>query len=769
MKNLFYLLIFIFSINVFSQDSLKLTKISSINKISEFDIKITDNAFCEYPDICQDEANNFWITYTELTKEGEVIILVQLKDTSIIRTYQISKSCGFEFRPRLYCDKGNKIWIVWAAKRNNNWDIYSRYLSNGKLSAEFRITQNTSVDINPVITGDGNENIFIAWETNRSGNFDIYFTKISDDKIYDEFAITTSDDMELRPSIICNESEIYVSWDKQHLSSYQIMLRIFNGNIWESEKYISSDIGFNMSSSLALNNKNELYISYHSNLQPDKHIGLTPWVYLVKYADEDIVENHVLAESGDWIKNGEEQGFEFPTILFDSDNILWLFGRPSQGFYAQLFSDNKKSEIFKFDVPGWGGRGLYVCPLLGNDGIIYAVRRDINRIYLSKLDIKNYHLDWKQTERLVFDKDIYEEFTYDRPIIDSPTYKMKEDYKVFFGDIHQHSAISDGMGTIDQCYTRSKYVFGYDFASLTDHEWFVGNLIIPSEWEWIKIIGQEFNQDGEFVVIPAFEWTTGRLPKGFGHKNVYFDNWNMPIFSMKIDAKNTKILFDSLRQYDGIAIPHHIGWTGTDWENHDSRIQPIIEIVSAHGAFEYLGNEPITHRGGILGNFIQDGLTKGLHFGFTGSSDGHGLRWHHGICRKENEWTTGLTGLISDELSLSKIYEALKNRQVYATSGTPIIIKFSINNYQMGEEISTNDKPEIRIDVIGTNRIKYVTLIRDNEEILFLGKDRLEGYQVTATFIDELIKPGTHYYYCRVIQEDGEMAWSSPIWIDYRK
>ena len=30
------------------------------------------------------------------------------------------------------------------------------------------------------------------------------------------------------------------------------------------------------------------------------------------------------------------------------------------------------------------------------------------------------------------------------------------------------------------------------------------------------------------------------------------------------------------------------------------------------------------------------------------------------------------------------------------------------------------------------------------------------------------ITPGEHYYYVRVIQEDNNMAWASPIWVNYQ-
>lgn len=35
----------------------------------------------------------------------------------------------------------------------------------------------------------------------------------------------------------------------------------------------------------------------------------------------------------------------------------------------------------------------------------------------------------------------------------------------------------------------------------------------------------------------------------------------------------------------------------------------------------------------------------------------------------------------------------------------------------------------------------------------------------TATLIDRP-PDGTHYYYLRVAQQDGEMLWSSPVWVD---
>ena len=40
--------------------------------------------------------------------------------------------------------------------------------------------------------------------------------------------------------------------------------------------------------------------------------------------------------------------------------------------------------------------------------------------------------------------------------------------------------------------------------------------------------------------------------------------------------------------------------------------------------------------------------------------------------------------------------------------------------------------------------------------------------QVSFAYRDVDAEPGESYYYVRIQQEDGQMAWASPIWVDYR-
>lgn len=745
----------------------KETPIQPASILGAKDIQITSHPLCEYPDIAIDKDKNIWIVYTEIKRDNEYIKLKKIINEQVVDSFVVSTHSGMEYKPRIVCDKTNRVWIVWSAKRNNNWDIYARSIKNREFSKELQITTHPDVDINPEIAVSSNGEIIAVWESLRNNNFDIFAVKFNKSHIFNPIAVSTSKEMDLRPVIaIDKKGNQFVTWDRQQFGGYTVLLKqLDKENAGEIE--ISSQKGFNQCPYLTFDKNNILTIAYQSDLTPSGNIGITPWIYIKKFKDLKTIESFTTASPGDWVKNYEDQGFEFPIIGYNSDNRMWLTGRPSQGFFIQNIDGKNSSDLYKINKSGWGGRGKQARFLFDDNDTMYSVRRDIKYIYLNILPGDNNNIQLpNHVQDIKFDSTF---LINKKSKNNNSSQTLDKRYHILFGDIHQHSWLSDGMGTADACYTRSKYRYEYDFAALTDHEWFVKNLLMPSEWEWIKIISKCFNNDSDFITFSAYEWTSPRLPKGFGHKNVFFFDWDIPIFSLKSEAKNTKNLFNLLNGENAFAIPHHIGWTGIDWENHDELTQPDFEIVSAHGAFEYMGNEPINHRGGMPGYFVQDGLAKGLKFGFTGSSDGHGLRWHHGIARKLDEWQTGLTGVLVKEKSRKAIFEALQKRHVYATSGVPIQIDFRINDNIMGKEIFISSPPEIQINVKGTNKIHYVILLRDNKEIAYFGKDFDFGNGVRKKIIDDSIETGNHWYYLRIIQEDGEMAWSSPIWVEYKK
>ncbi len=760
-----YFRIFLFSfILFFSGSAADAQKVAELSSVSANDVKLIDDVFAEYPDLCFDRTGNLWVAWMQNGEAGEQILLRKTANGDSAAQFVVSTNNGMEYRPRLACDNANRLWVVWAAKRNNNWDIYARWVQTDELSAEIRLTEHPAVDIHPAVRSAPDGSVWVVWESLRNGNFDIYSVQLIEGKTKNPIPVSENQYNDFRPALAAaGNGEVWIAWDRQVRDSYRVLLRRINGGDNQEERVVSPRAGFNQAPTLVVSKTDELVVAWQSDLRPDGDVGLSPWIYLKKFAQNRQTAFVTLADEGDWSKSGEDQGFEFPALQFDDNGRLWVFGRPSQGFFAQATDFLQKSDLYRFAVKGWGGRGQYVQTAVSPDGKLITVRRDIRAIYLTEIDPNRPEFDLQTPLKAVSFSAAVSKKGHHIKISDE--LKLTDGNRILFGDLHQHSWLSDGMGTADAAYTRSRFVYDYDFSALTDHEWFVGNMITPSEWEWLKIVARQFYRPDSFFTFAAYEWTTPRLPKGFGHKNVYFSGWDRPVFSFKNIAATTPDLFELLKKNGAIAVPHHIGWTGVDWDNHDETAQPDVEIVSAHGAFEYMGNEPITHRGGMPGNFVQDGLAKGLKFGLLGSSDGHGLRRHHGISRKEDAWQTGLTAVIVQDNSREAIFNALQQRRVYATSGVPIQIDFRINGHWMGEEITLSGQPEIEITVIGTHTLHYAILLRDNKEILHLGRDRYEGRGVKSTFIDKEVTPGRHWYYLRVLQEDGEMAWSSPVWV----
>ena len=83
----------------------------------------------------------------------------------------------------------------------------------------------------------------------------------------------------------------------------------------------------------------------------------------------------------------------------------------------------------------------------------------------------------------------------------------------------------------------------------------------------------------------------------------------------------------------------------------------------------------------------------------------------------------------------------------------------------MGEEFTASSLPPLKIRVIGTSEVASVEIIK-NEEIIFTTTPNQKD--VELTFVDQDAPSGTSYYYVRVIQDDRQIAWSSPIWVNYR-
>lgn len=227
----------------------------------------------------------------------------------------------------------------------------------------------------------------------------------------------------------------------------------------------------------------------------------------------------------------------------------------------------------------------------------------------------------------------------------------------------------------------------------------------------------------------------------------------------------------------------------------------LAEIYSEHGGTENVSrfqNDNFKTTSESL--YLQYALKKGKKFGFIAGSGGYASRpgFYKGDVTKRipnppagTLSTKGLTAVISDSSSRSAIMNALRNRKCYATTGARIYLEFSAKTQNktatIGEEIlDLSSESGIKDDVIFTFRAISdsssvltdisVTVIEIGgliEEYLIPGNEFDEGTgdsgNLTLIFPTSLLTTDGKEYcaYLRVRQRDGQVAWSSPIWINY--
>jgi hypothetical protein len=467
-------------------------------------------------------------------------------------------------------------------------------------------------------------------------------------------------------------------------------------------------------------------------------------VALVALDDGATAAEAVPAGAGGAEPRGEDQGWELPAIAASADGTLWLVGRSTHGHHlAQRRSDGSWTAPVALGPSGWGGRGRRHALAVHRDAV-WLARRAPDGIQIGPCP-----------------SPIAGPIEGSRPVIrPRGAAAVARDRAVLFGDLHQHTAHSDGCGAPEDLWVAARAGRGLDFAAITDHDQFCRRALGPATWQMMRHVADAFDEPGRFVAIVGYEFTGPRHP-GPGHKCVYFGSRSPD----RVPDRDVDALFAQLRELGGIAVPHHVGWTGGDFAHHDPAVQPVWEICSVHGCYEAAGGcaaHPPRADHVIPGQFVRDALDAGLRFGFIGSSDSHGLDWHHGIARWRNPFRSGLACLVGAEPTRDGIIAALRGRRTYATTGAMIRVHAELDGAAIGSELPAGTSGEVAVTVEGTAPIQRIAIVHRGGEHLLRG----DGAHPRVTARGEVPRhDAPSYLYLRIEQADGEVAWTSPWWI----
>ena len=271
--------------------------------------------------------------------------------------------------------------------------------------------------------------------------------------------------------------------------------------------------------------------------------------------------------------------------------------------------------------------------------------------------------------------------------------------RIYWGDTHGHSGFAEGVGTPERFMEWARDDARLDYVTHSEHDIWLDDF----EWEVLRDNVETYTVDNEFSAFLGYEWTI-RNTQG-GHHNVLFRS---PQGRRRVPAQThgtLSKLYQGLRtQHDPadiVVIPH--AHQSGDYRLNDPLLEPLIEIMSQHGTFEWFGRMY---------------LKQGHQVGFTAASDNHlsqpGYTAPKGGSLSQRG---GLGALRAERISRDTLFDAMKDLASYATTGDRIILDVTLNGVEMGQRASFSEERRLRGRVIGTAPIDTVTIFRNDEAI----------------------------------------------------
>ena len=350
-------------------------------------------------------------------------------------------------------------------------------------------------------------------------------------------------------------------------------------------------------------------------------------------------------------------------------------------------------------------------------------------------------------------------FTYTAPV-------SLDGYQLYFGQLHSHTNISDGAGSVTEAFQHATQVDNLDFLAVTDHSNSFDNESdsrvdlgtdlseVSDEWKQGHKAADAVTDD-DFVGIYGFEMTWS---DGFGHINTF----NTPGFESRSNSEfgnksggteGYQNYYDKLVEVDSsLSQFNHPGTTFGDFQDFafydpqvDQRIT-LIEVGNGEGAIGSSGYFPSYE-------YYTRALDKGWHVAPTNNQDNHKGNW--------GDSNTARSVVLAYDLTEEAIYDAIANYRVYATEDNDLSILYSLNGNAMGSILPDQDSISISAqisDPTDNADMKVEVIVNGG---LVAATKTLSGGNGTVEFS---LSDDYSYYYLRVTQADGNIAVTAPVW-----
>ena len=295
--------------------------------------------------------------------------------------------------------------------------------------------------------------------------------------------------------------------------------------------------------------------------------------------------------------------------------------------------------------------------------------------------------------------------------------------KSFYGDIHNHCAISYGHGSLEDALKRAKRQL--DFVSVTGHAYWpdmpvdddsVAHIVdfhvkgferLHTLWpEHFETLAA-YEEPGRFAVYPGYEIHSFE----FGDYTIVYPDLEP---SELLLADSPRELKEKLaaRPAGGMAFPHHIGYRlgarGVNWDAFDPELSPFVEMNSMHGCADESENDrPYLHSMGPLNgrSTMAHGLSEGHLFGVVGNTD------HHSAY--PGSYGHGRMAVLAPANDRKAIWDAMLKRRTNALTGSRIHLFAAIGDHLIGSVMKPRTDACLAVEAVAGGFIDNIDVLRN--------------------------------------------------------
>jgi len=711
---------------------------------------------CASPQLTFDAQDRPRIVYAAPNASGNWDLYLASRGTEGWTSDRLTSAAGTDFQPAVAQGADGSLWVVWQSFRDGNANVFAKRFHHESWSEDIRVTRHPANDWQPAVSIDARGRAWVAYDTYRRGNYDVELRSVNfasgRGQVGDAVVVSQSPDFEAHASVLAEADRVWVAYDAA-------------GPNWGKDFWNNQTLkGGTYAEPLHASRRLELRCVVDGRVLQPAH----PLPQQLPPERIHLIERQAS-------KGVVKRFYEYPQLARDGAGRIWLLFRMCRQGYSPhppggvswtvyATTHTERGWLEPIELPISSGRQ--------NQRVAWSVGRDKRLICAWAEGNRFATVDRKYAVRSGSLPTILEpaaEIACEAIAPDTPPVTERErrpdwsldhrgqSYRLLFGDLHRHTNISRCAPTLDGCLTDAhRYALdavGYDFLCVTDH----ARDVDPFSWWRTQKACDMFHVPGRYVPIYGYE--RSNLTPGGGHRNVFLlqrtprvdrsDHYYVGRDLPRQDANPDTTLYPWMKRDGGALTAAHTpvwaGGTGRGtWTYHDPQVEPVAEIYQA---FRQSYERP--------GKGVSDeasmwyALRRGHRLGFIASSDHIATHTSYACV-----WAT--------ENSRAAIFEALAARRTFAATDR-IRLEFRAGSALMGEELeSSGDRLTLRVRAECTAPVTELQIIRSGR---VLTRMKPEGDRFDVEYVDTRPVGGRSYYYVRLVQDNGAMAWSSPIWV----